>query len=223
MNIVKTDVQIQKDVLDELLWDTRIKATDVGVEVDKGVVTLTGKVPSYARKVAAREAAHRVAGVLDVVDDVEVHVPSTFQRSDTEIAQAVRNALLWDALVPEERIRTTVSNGWVTLEGDVDRWSQRVEIEDSLHNLIGVRGITNLLVVNGPAVAAEELREAIEEALDRRAEREARRITIDIHNGRVTLTGRVQTWAERQAILGTIAHAPGVRQVENHLQVGMVG
>ncbi len=223
MSIVKTDAQIQKDVLDELLWDTRIKATDVGVEVDRGVVTLTGKVSSYAKKVAAREAAHRVAGVLDVVDDVEVHVPSSFERSDTELAQAVRNALLWDALVPEERIRTTVSNGWVTLEGDVDRWSQRIEIEDSLHKLIGVRGITNLLVVNGPAVAPGELREAIEEALDRRAEREARRIDIDVHDGRVTLTGRVQTWAERQAILGTVAHAPGVRQVENHLQVGMVG
>jgi len=222
MNIIKTDAQIQKDVLDELLWDTRIKATDVGVEVDKGVVTLTGKVGSYAGKVAAREAAHRVAGVLDVVDDVEVHIPSTLERTDTEIAQAVRNALIWDSLVPEERIRTTVSNGWVTLEGDVDRWSQRIQVEDSLRNLVGVRGITNLLVVNGPAVAAAELRQAIEEALDRRAEREAQRIEIRVRDGRVTLSGHVQSWAERQAIIGVVAHAPGVRQVEDDLRGTML-
>src|SRR5579875_979708 len=94
MGIMKTDGQIQKDVLDELAWDTRVKATDVGVEVDKGVVTLTGKVPSYGKKVAAREAAHRVTGVLDVVDDVEVHIPSTYERSDTEIAQVMRNAFI---------------------------------------------------------------------------------------------------------------------------------
>lgn len=223
MGIMKTDGQIQKDVLDELAWDTRVKATDVGVEVDKGVVTLTGKVPSYGKKVAAREAAHRVTGVLDVVDDVEVHIPSTYERSDTEIAQVMRNAFIWHVLVPEERIRTTVSNGWVTLEGDVDTWSQRIEVEGLARDLFGVRGVTNLLVVNAPKIASEDLRDAIQLALDRRAEREADRITIDVRDGRVTLTGRVQSWAERQAILGTVAHAAGVRQVEDHLQVGMLG
>ncbi len=223
MGIMKTDGQIQKDVLDELAWDTRVKATDVGVEVDKGVVTLTGKVPSYGKKVAASEAAHRVTGVLDVVDDVEVHIPSTYERSDTEIAQVMRNAFIWHVLVPEERIRTTVSNGWVTLEGDVDTWSQRIEVEGLARDLFGVRGVTNLLVVNAPKIASEDLRDAIQLALDRRAEREADRITIDVRDGRVTLTGRVQSWAERQAILGTVAHAAGVRQVEDHLQVGMLG
>lgn len=117
--IVKSDAKIHEDVIRELKWDTRVDETDVGVEVDKGVVTLTGTVSSYAKSRAAREAAHRVAGVLDVANDILVHVPGGFSRTDTEIAQAVRNALQWDAHVPHERIETTVSVGWVTLEGTV--------------------------------------------------------------------------------------------------------
>lgn len=223
MQIVKADAQIQRDVLDELKWDTRVAATDVGVEVDRGIVTLTGSVDSYAKKLAARDAAHHVAGVLDVVDDIQVHIPSAFARTDTEVAQAVRRALTWDAFVPEERIRTTVADGWVTLEGEVDAWNQRTEAEKAIRNLLGVRGVINKLTVQAPAVDAEELRQMIEEALDRRAEREAERIGIQVKDGRVVLTGRVQSWAERQAIVGTVAHALGVKTVEDHLQAKMVG
>jgi osmotically-inducible protein OsmY len=223
VRIMKADSQIQLDVLEELRLDMRILATDVGVEVDKGVVTLTGTVSSYAKKVAAREAAHRVAGVLDVVDDLQVRIPNSLERTDTDIAQAVRQALIWDVYVPEERIQTTVSDGWVTLDGDVESWSQRNAAEDAIQNLMGVRGVMNRLTVNAPAVDAEDLRAAIENALERRAEREADRIRIAVDKGHVTLTGRVQSWAERQAIQGTVAGTRGVRQVENHLQVGMVG
>ena len=119
----RNDEEIQKSVLDELKWDGRVLATDVGVEVNKGVVTLTGSVESYAKRVAAQEAAHRVRGVLDVANDIQIRVPESTGRTDTEIAQAVRQALEWNVFVPQERIHSTVSEGLVTLTGTVDRWA----------------------------------------------------------------------------------------------------
>jgi osmotically-inducible protein OsmY len=223
VQVMKADSQIQLDVIEELRLDQRIQATDVGVEVNKGVVTLTGTVSSYAKKVAAREAAHRVGGVLDVVDDTRVHIPNSLERTDTDIAQAVRDALTWDVYVPEDRIQTTVSDGWVTLDGEVETWPQRQAAEDAIQNLIGVRGVMNRLAVTGIEISSEDLRIAIEDALERRAEREADRIKIAVHNGTVTLTGRAQSWAERKAIEGTVVGTKGVRHVENHLQVGMLG
>src|SRR5690242_17767431 len=109
----KSDAQIQQEVLRELNWDTRVEETEIGVIVDNGVVTLTGNVGSYGKKLAALEAAHRVAGVLDVADEVQVVVRGGKTRTDTEIAQAVRNALEWDVMVKAARIRSTVTNGWV--------------------------------------------------------------------------------------------------------------
>jgi len=219
MLATKTDAQIQRDVLQELKWDTRVEETDVGVEVDNGAVTLTGTVGSYAKKLAAREAAHRVIGVLDVADDVQVHLPSTGKHTDTELAQAVRGALTWDALVPEERIRSTVSDGWVTLEGEVDRWAQREDAERAVSRLMGVRGVINHIQVKAQQVRPEIVRDTIEKALERRAVREARDVKIGVEDGTVTLSGEVQNWPERQAILQAVAHAPGVRSVKDELRV----
>jgi osmotically-inducible protein OsmY len=145
--MAKTDAAIHQDVLRELHWDSRVEETEVGVEVDRGVVTLTGTVGSWAKRVAAEEAAHRVAGVLDVANDIEVKVPGELTRTDTEIAQAVRHALEWDALVPDQRIRSTVSHGWVTLEGEVDTWTEREDAARAVQNLIGVHGVTDRMTV----------------------------------------------------------------------------
>lgn len=216
---MKSDAEIQQDVLRELRWDTRIAETDVGVEVDHGVVTLTGTVDSYAKKLAALEAAHRVHGVLDVANDIQVHIPGTGARTDTEIAQAVRQALEWDALVPAERIRTTVAHGRVTLEGTVERWQHRAEAERVVRGLAGVIDVVNAIQVQGPAVAPETIRQAIEDALSRSALREADRISVSVKDGTVVLAGRVRSWPEKRAILGAAGHAPGVTAVEDHLWV----
>jgi osmotically-inducible protein OsmY len=194
----ETDVQLHRRVLEELKWDTRVDETDVGVEVDDGVITLTGFVDSYAKRVAAEEAAHRVPGVLDVANDVQVHIPGSIGKTDTEIAQAVRRALEDDVFVPAEQIETTVSNGWVTLTGEVDYYRQREEAERAIFRLRGVRGITNMLTVHAHDVPPYMIREAIEEALERRAEREAERITVHVEGGVVTLSGAVHTWPERR-------------------------
>jgi osmotically-inducible protein OsmY len=147
---VKTDAAIQLEVLRELNQDQRVLVTDIGVTVHEGVVTLTGEVTSNAERAAAKEAAHRVAGVLDVANDLHVKVPSLLGHTDTEIALAVRKALEWDALVMEEHIHSTVADGWVTLEGTVRLPEEREDAERSVRYMAGVRGVTNLIAV-GPS------------------------------------------------------------------------
>jgi osmotically-inducible protein OsmY len=217
--IIKTDAEIQHAVLGELRWDTRVEETDVGVAVDHGVVTLSGSVSSYAKKVAAQEAAHRVRGVLDVVNDLTVTIPGVGARTDTEIAHAVRRALEWDPLIPDERIQTTVSTGWVTLEGHVDRWSQREDAAHTVRHLMGVQGVTNRITVTAPPIEPDTVRAAIEEALERRADRAAERLQIAVRDGTVTLAGRVRSWSEKQAVLGAAGHAPGVRGIDDQLRI----
>jgi osmotically-inducible protein OsmY len=185
----------------------------------EGVVTLTGVVSSYAQKLAAQEAAHRISGVLDVANDVEVRPDGVFIRSDAEIALAVRHVLEWDALVPDERIKSTISDGWVTLEGDVDFWHQREDAERTALRLEGVIGVTNEITVAPKRVDPKELREEIEYALERRADREAERLRIEVNDGAVDLFGRVHSWQEKRAVLGSIGHVPGVSAVRDHLRI----
>jgi osmotically-inducible protein OsmY len=218
-NYKKPDAQIQLDVLNELKWDARVEPTDVGVEVEDGVVTLTGTVSSWAKKVAAEEAAHRVSGVLDVANDVVVKVPSTTERNDSEIAAAVRETLTWDVFVPDEKIHSTVSNGFVTLKGEVDTHAQRDDAARAVRNLSGVRGVLNQITVNRAQVTPTVLRTAIQSALERRADREAAKIQIDVEGGRVTLHGDVHSWMEREAVLGAVTGTRGVENVVDRMRI----
>lgn len=152
---MKTNVQIQAEVLDELRHDRHIQASDIGVRVEEGVVALTGTICSYAKKVAAAEAAHRVPGVLDVANDIRVRLPRVAERTGTEIAHAVRRALAADWLVPDHLIRTTVCNGWVTLEGNVPRPEDLLEAERVVRAVPDVAEVVNRLAVgrDEPATA----------------------------------------------------------------------
>jgi len=219
LTATKTDSQIQQDVLRELKWDPRVDETEVGVQVKKGIVTLTGTVTSYAKRHAAAEAAHRVSNVLDVANDLQVRIPGIGRKTDAEIADAARRAMLWDVFVPDDRIRTTVSDGWITLEGEVDRWTQREDAERAIRNLAAVAGVVNRITVQAPRADTEEIRSAIEGALERQAEREGRRIAVDVRDGAVTLTGAVRSWGERNAVEQAAGYAPGVRKVESRLVV----
>jgi len=215
----RSDRDLKQRILRELKWDSRINWASINVEVNDGVVTLTGSVSSYAQKIAAQEAAHRVAGVLDVANDIEVAPLDRFVRTDSEIAGAVRNALEWDALVPNELIQSTVSDGWVTLEGEVTYWRERNDAEQAIRRLAGVVGVINTLTIRKQQVNEAQLREEIEFALERRADREVERLRIEVNDGAVDLWGRVHSWQERRAVLGSISHAPGVTQVKDHLRV----
>jgi osmotically-inducible protein OsmY len=217
--IMKSDSQIKTDVLNELKWDSRVDETEIGVQVKEGIITLVGSVDVYAKKIAAREAAHRVHGVLDVVDELQVKVPGVGARTDGELARAVRDGLQWDAFVPDEKITSTVSLGIVTLEGMVQTWTQRADAERVVRGLAGVRGVINQITVAAKPVDPTRIKNEIEDALERQAEREARRIGVVVKDGVVTLTGRIRSWAEKNAIDRVVGFAPGVRRVEDQLIV----
>ncbi|MCM3904488.1 MAG: BON domain-containing protein [Pyrinomonadaceae bacterium] len=215
----KTDNEIKQQVLRELKWDSRIGWAQIGVDVRDGVVALTGVVSSFAKKSAAQHAAHRIAGVLDVANDIEVRPDALIARTDADIARGIRQVLEWDALVSDERIKSTVSGGWVTLEGDVDCWRERQDAEHAVTRLVGVIGVTNMLTIKPGEFAVEALRDEIECALERRVDREAERLRIELHDGTVELFGRVHSWQEKRAVIGAISHSPGVQRVNDHVRI----
>jgi osmotically-inducible protein OsmY len=141
----RSDSELQRAVLDELAWDTRLREAEVGVEADRGIITLSGSVDSWAKQQAAQEAAHRVEGVLDVANELQVNSLAEHRRTDSDIARAVRDALQWNVFVPDAQIRSTVSHGQVVLEGEVEHAAQRADAERAISRLIGVRHVTNLI------------------------------------------------------------------------------
>jgi osmotically-inducible protein OsmY len=214
-----TDKDLATKVTGELQRQIHIDSTHIDVSVTNGVATLTGAVPTYLQKLHAQEAAHRVIGILDVANDIEVKAVDRFARTDTQIASAVRNALEWDALVPNELIQSTVSNGWVILDGEVDYWREREDAERAIRRLLGVVGVTNRITIRERTVESEQLREAVESALERRADREAKRLRVEIDNGKVEVFGRVHSWQEKRAVVGSLSHQPGVLEVRDHLRI----
>jgi osmotically-inducible protein OsmY len=220
MTTARTDSELQKSVIQELAWDHRIDETAIGVSAHRGVVTLNGVVGSWAEKRAAEDAAHRVAGVLDLANDIEIKPAWSTRRSDADIAAAVRHALERDVFVPERRIQSTVCDGGhVTLTGAVATLQQRDDAERAVSSLDGIRLVTDLIAIDAPRVAAGELRLSIQAALERHVAREAERIAIDVDDHTVVLSGEVASWRERQAVIGAARGTPGVQRIEDRLQI----
>ena len=217
--MTRRDAHTQEAVVLELNWDTVVDNSAITVGVDSGVITLAGTVDSYAQKMAAEEAARRVSGVLDVVNAIEIKLTNRTFRLDVEITEAAQKVLEWDALIPEATITVSVTDGWVTMEGTVPTWSQREYAPQALRNLNGVRGITNEITVNTSQTDAEEVKQTIEEALERHAAREKEHIQVVFANGTVTLTGWVYNWSEKLAVLRAAGFARGVQNVEDNLRI----
>lgn len=215
---MRTDSQIQKDIQDEMKWDPSLRDDDIGVSVHDGVITLAGFVDSYADKWKAERMVSTVKGVKAVANDLEVKLPTSFSRPDPDIARAALDALEWNVTVPSDRIKVKVEKGWVTLEGDVDWNFQREEAERAVRNLTGVVGVTNLITVHARP-APTDIQRKIKEALERSAEFDADRITVEIDGHTAILRGTVRSIAEKRDAERAARKAPGVTDVENHLNV----
>lgn len=213
-----TDRQLQDNVQAALDWEPSIDITDVGVTVDQGVVTLRGDVKSYAEKASAERVVLGVYGAKAVANDLRVRLSSSRDRTDGDIALAAVNALKWNSLIPADKVSVSVSQGWVTLKGDLD-WNYQKEAADRvIRDLIGVVGVSDNITVR-PRVSVVDIESKIEAAFKRSAEIDARRIHVGATDGKVVLTGNVRSWTERREAERVAWSAPGVKAVEDHIAI----
>ena len=215
---MRSDAQLRSDVQAELDWDPALKSASVGVTANDGVVTLSGHVASHAQKYAAERAAQRVKGVKALAIEITVKLPASDQRTDADIALAVERGLEWSALVPTDRVKPLVEDGWVTLNGEVEWEYQRKAAETAVRNLMGVTGVSNLIKMT-PKVVPSDIEKRLHDALVRQADQEAERIEIGVSGSQVNLRGEVHSWAEFNAVQRAAWAAPGVTSVINNLVI----
>lgn len=213
-----TDLELKQHIENALEWEPSFDAADVGVTVEHGVVTLRGDVASYAARATAERTALRVYGVTGMANELRVRLDNDSHRTDTEIAQAAVNSLSWNTTVPKNRVTVLVTNGWVTLKGALDWQYQKEAAARAVRDIVGVRGVTNLVSV-APHVTPADVKAKIEAAFKRSAEIDARRVEVATQEGKVTLSGHVRSWGEREEAERAAWAAPGVTQVDDRLAV----
>jgi len=216
----RSDTDIHKDIVAEFHWEPSLRDDDIAVAVRDGVVTLAGFADSYADKWKAERIASKIRGVKAIANDIEIKLPSASQRADPDIARAVVNALQWNISVPADRIKPKVEKGWVTLEGEADYNYQKDAAERAIRYLTGVKGITNLITVKQRATPAD-LKERIKEALQRSAQFDAERITVEVQGNKAILSGTVRSYAEMKEAERAALKAPGITEVENRITVDL--
>jgi osmotically-inducible protein OsmY len=215
---MKTDTQLQQDVMAELKWEPAVHAAQIGVEVRDGVVTLAGEVSSYVEKCSAERAAQRVGGVKALAVDMTIKLSEFGKRTDADIARSAQNILSWTSSLPADGVKVLVEGGWLTLSGDVAWQYQRQDAADCVRFLSGVVGVSNQIAIK-PPVSASAVKADIEAALARRASADAQTIAIAVSGGEVTLSGPVHSWAERELATRSAWGSAGVRQVVDHMNV----
>ena len=231
---MKSDAQLQTDVLAELHWDPSINAAQIGVEVRNGVVTLSGEVSTFAEKWELERIAQRVAGVLALAIDIDVMLPGLSHRGDADIARAAENILQWMTFSSSNPIKVSVEGGWVTLSGNVDWEYQRQAANGAVRHLMGVKGVSDEIVikevqlskkvpvavdvtVQTPALRSSAVKADIEAALQRRARNDAKNLTVEVDGSVVTLSGAVHTWSERELARQSAWGTPGVMRVVDNM------
>jgi osmotically-inducible protein OsmY len=215
---MKTDTQLQNDVMAELKWNTSINATKVGVEVDKGVVTLSGHVDNYGQKWSAERAAQKVSGVKALAVEIKVVLPGSDNRSDTEIARTAENVLEWTTNWPKNHVKVMVEDGWITLTGELDYEYQRKMATTAVHRLMGVNGVSNQISIK-PFLFSSNVKSEIQAALKRRALTDAEEIIVTVNGGNVNLSGVVHSWSERDMVSDSVWNTPGVTSVIDNISV----
>ncbi|MCV2356523.1 BON domain-containing protein [Paucibacter sp. B2R-40] len=215
---MKTDSQLQQDVMAELKWEPSVHAAQIGVEVKDGVVTLAGEVSSYTEKLNAERAAQRVQGVKALAVDMTIKLSQLGKRTDADIAGSARNILSWTSSLPTDAVKVLVEGGWLTLSGDVEWQFQRQDAADSVRYLLGVIGVSNQIAIK-PSLSATVVKSDIEAALKRRAMADAKTIAVEVKGADVTLTGTVHSWAERDLATRSAWSSAGVRNVVDKMNL----
>lgn len=217
---MKTDLELTRDVIAELNWSPSLRSEEIGVAAKEGVVTISGDVSSYARKIQAERLVEDVNGVKAVAVDLNVKLPTSFIHTDTEIAHAALAAIKWDVEVPDENIQLRIEDGRVILEGSVEWQYQRSAAERAVRYLVGVKSVTNLIGIT-PKVSAYDVSKKIKDAFKRSAEIDSNKISVESLDGKVILKGMVRSWAERRDAEKAAWSAPGVTQVDDRLAVSL--
>ncbi len=215
---MRTDMDIQKDVVAALKWEPSLRDDDIAVGVRDGVVTLAGFVDSYADKLTAERVASKVKGVKALANDLAVKLPSSSTRPDPDLAHAAVDALKWSVAVPQDRIQVKVKNGWLVLEGEVDWYYQKEAAQRAVRDLTGISGVSNLITVRARPTPTD-VKQRIRQALQRGAQFDAERISVEIQGNRAILRGTVRSYAEMKDAERAARDAPGVTEVENDLTI----
>jgi len=215
---MKTDAQLKQDIIAELTWEPSVNASQIGVEVDHGTVTLAGHVDSFAEKWQAERAAQRVSGVKGLAVEIDVKLPGLSKRTDGDIARSAQNNLEWTSWLPKDSIKVKAENGWITLSGEVEWDYQRQSAKDAVRSLLGVVGVSDDILVK-PKTSMSAVKSEIEAALKRRANSDAQHISVDVRGGDVTLSGSVHSWSERELAANSAWSTPGVRKVVDNITI----
>lgn len=218
---MKTDQQLKQDVIDELDWEPAVDASQIGVEVKDGIVTLAGRVDSFTEKWQAERATQRVSGVKGLAVAMDVNLPGMSNRTDADIARSVENTLLWLSYLPANAVKVMVENGWVTLSGEVEWNYQRLEAANVVRDLMGVRGLTENIGIK-PRAARSSIKTEIEAALRRRVDANLQDIMVAVNNGDVTLSGRVQSIWDRERAREVAWSSQGVKHVNDDLRISFI-
>lgn len=215
---MKTDNQIQQDVMDQLKWEPYLNAAQIGVAVKNGIVTLSGQVDTYSKKLIAENAAKKISGVKAIAEDIQIGVSPAYNKTDAEIAEAVLNALKWHTAVQEEKIKVKVEDGYVRLEGEVEWNFQRKNAALAIENLSGVRSVINLITVK-PKISSSDIEEKINEAFKRSATIDAGKITAEVIGSKAILRGKVRSFAEKEDAENAAWFAPGITAVDSKIEI----
>lgn len=216
---MKDDVQLQKEVMDELSWEPSVNSARIGVTVNNGAVALLGQVDHYNEKRRAEKVAERIAGVKSVVNELKVGLLPEHQRTDAEIQSAVKETLKWHSAVEHDTIKVGVENGVVSLSGEVEWKYQRTAIERAVSNLTGVKSVIDQILIM-PRISSSNLKQKIQTALERNARLDAKKVTVNTNGNKVLLKGKVRSFAQSEAAEDVAWAGPGVLAVDNKLDVG---